>query len=303
MAKSSQARRVNRAVGVLAVILLLASGGAWLSGREVGSVSPSDTTSPSGEPSDISAHSFLRPADTSLSWFFHSGSREQFDYEMSSLSCGAMARYISIDLCTVVHGSGGSFMLVGTEGYWDPAEPNSRGIVNVPLDLTVYVLTKGNGPSRAMSILDGSLNVNLAGEPTDLEAYVAKTATGEVLVLHKKARAEAPAAYDFWDELQVIAASPTGAPTLVAAYEGSNIKVLGDGVGVVFESDRYASPSGSSRDPVWSTFTYLMPATGYPYSWAESMKSGDTLDIGTATAPHLAATYKFPSLRSGAKDA
>jgi len=299
MAELPSARRANRAVVVITLILLVIAGAAWVEGEPHGTPAATDTSSPGTAPQS-SPHGFLRPADTSLSWFFHSGSVEQFDYEMPSLSCTAMADYISVDLCTVVEGKGGSFMIVGTEGYWDPNEPNSRGVVNVPLDLTVYVLARGNGPARAMSILDGSLDANYDGEPTELRAYVAPTSAGEVLVLHKKARSETPAAYDYWEEVQVIAASPTGAPTLVAAYEGSNMSVTGDGAGLVLTSDRYASPSDKSREPVWNTFTYLTPATSYPYAWAESTKSGDRLDLEPEVEPRLAATYRYPSSTRGA---
>ena len=304
MAERSSARRTNRVVALVAVVLVLCAVGAWLAGRPSGTSTTIDTTVPSGTEPTSSTHGFLRPADTSLSWFFHSGSVEQFDYEMPSLSCRAMADYISVDFCTVVKGKGGSFMIVGTEGYWDPAEPNSRGVVNVPLDLTVYVLAKGNGPTRAMSILDGSLDVNYEGEPTELRAYVATTSAGEVLVLHKKARSQTPAAYDYWEEVQVIAASPTGAPTLVAAYEGSNMSVTGDGAGVVLTSDRYASPSDKSREPVWNTFTYLTPATSFPYTWAESTKSGDRLDLEPLEEPRVTATYRYPNfMASSSTDA
>ena len=299
MAELPSARRTNRVVALVAVVLVLSAVGAWLVGKPAGNSVPTDTTAPTNTEPGTSPHGFLRPADTSLGWFFHSGSVEQFDYEMPALSCAAMADYISVDLCTVVKGKGGSFMIVGTEGYWDPNEPNSRGVVNVPLDLTVYVLAKGNGPTRAMSILDGSLDVNYEGEPTELRAYVATTSAGEVLVLHKKARSKTPAAYDYWEEVQVIAASPTGAPTLVAAYEGSNMSVTGDGAGVVLTSDRYASPSDKSREPVWNTFTYLTPATSYPYTWAESTKSGDRLDLDPLVEPRVAATYRYPSSTRG----
>jgi hypothetical protein len=290
-------------VAAISLVLVIVAVAGWASGSRNGDTASPDTTAPASSGNDSSPHGYLRPADTSLSWFFHSGSVEQFDYEMESLSCASMAGYISMDLCAVVKGSNGSFMIVGTEGYWDPAEPNSRGVVNVPLDLTVYVLTEDNGPSRAMSILDGSLDINYDGEPTDLLAYVAQTTAGEALVLHKKARSASPAAYDYWDEVQVISASPTGAPTLVGAYEGSNIKVTGDGNGVMLESDRYASPSKTSREPLWSTFTYLAPATGYPYAWAESVKSGDRLDTEGEVKPRLAARYRYPNSSPGGADA
>ncbi|MEY4081586.1 MAG: hypothetical protein RL430_2016 [Actinomycetota bacterium] len=303
MAKSSQAKRQNRLIGLVAVLLLVVAGLSAVRETSSGS-SPSNTSTPSG--TDHSGHSgsLTRPADTSLSWFNHSLSVEQFDYNMSSLSCTAMAKYITVDLCAVVKSELGDFMVVGTEGYWDPQETNSAGIVKVPLDLTVYVLTSENGQKRAMSVMDGTVSVDYDGDATVMSAYVVNTEQGEVLALHKHPQAQASGSYDFWDELQVVATSPTGAPTLVAAYEGSNIHLVGDGTGIVFSSDRYASPTGSSTEPKWSTLTSLFPAGGEPYSWNESMRSGPRLSVRSSVKPVvLADSYDFPNSASAKADA
>ena len=303
MAKSSQAKRQNRLIGLVAVLLLVVAGLSAVRETSSGS-SPSNTSTPSG--TDHSSHpgSLTRPSDTSLSWFNHSLSVEQFDYNMSSLSCTAMAKYITVDLCAVVKSELGDFMVVGTEGYWDPQETNSAGIVKVPLDLTVYVLTSENGQKRAMSVMDGTVSVDYDGDATVMSAYVVNTEQGEVLALHKHPQAQASGSYDFWDELQVVATSPTGAPTLVAAYEGSNIHLVGDGTGIVFSSDRYASPTGSSTEPKWSTLTSLFPAGGEPYSWNESMRSGPRLSVRSSVKPVvLADSYDFPNSASAKADA
>jgi hypothetical protein len=303
MAKSSQAKRQNRLIGLVAVLLLLVAGlSAVLESSS--SSSPSDTSTPGGADHSSHSGSLTRPADTSLSWFNHSLSVEQFDYDMSSLSCTAMAKYITVDLCAVVTSKHGDFMVVGTEGYWDPQETNSAGVVKVPLDLTVYVLTAENGQKRAMSVMDGTVSVDYDGDVTVMSAYVVKTEQGEVLALHKHPQSQASGSYDFWDELQVVAASPTGAPTLVAAYEGSNIHLVGDGSGIVFSSDRYASPTGSSTEPKWSTLTSLFPAGGEPYSWNESMRSGPRLSVRSSVKPVvLADSYDFPNSASAKADA
>jgi hypothetical protein len=68
---------------------------------------------------------------------------------------------------------------------------------------------------------------------------------------------------------------------------------------VVLISERYASPSDRNREPVWNTFTYLRPATTWPYAWAESVKSGDRLDLEPEIEPRLAATYRYPSSGAG----
>jgi len=302
MAKSSQARRQNRLIGLVAVLLLILAGLSAVRESSSGS-SPSGTSTPGGTDHSNPTGSLARPADTSLSWFNHSLSVEQFDYDMSSLSCTAMAKYITVDLCAVVKSEHGDFMVVGTEGWWDPQETNSAGIVKVPLDLTVYVLTSENGQKRAMSVMDGTVSVDYDGDATVMSAYVVKTEQGEVLALHKHPQSQASGSYDFWDELQVVAASSTGAPTLVAAYEGSNIHLVGDGSGIVFSSDRYASPTGSSSEPKWSTLTSLFPAGSESYSWNESMRSGPRLSVSSAVNPVLADTYDFPNSASTKADA
>ena len=302
MARSSRAKRQNRLIGLVAVLLLVVAGLSAVRESSSGS-SPSDTSTPSGTDHTNHTGSLARPADTSLSWFNHSLSVEQFDYDMSSLSCTAMAKYITVDLCAVVKSEHGDFMVVGTEGWWDPQETNSAGIVKVPLDLTVYVLTSENGQKRAMSVMDGTVSVDYDGDATVMSAYVVKTEQGEVLALHKQPQSQASGSYDFWDELQVVAASPTGAPTLVAAYAGSNIHLVGDGSGIVFSSDRYASPTGSFTEPKWSTLTSLFPAGGEPYSWNESMRSGPRLSVPSSVKPLLADSYDFPNSASAKADA
>jgi len=302
MARSSQARRQNRLIGLVTVVLLVVAGFSAVREESSGS-SPSDTSTPGVTDHSTHTGSLARPADTSLSWFNHSLSVEQFDYDMSSLSCTAMAKYITVDLCAVVKSEHGDFMVVGTEGWWDPQETNSAGIVKVPLDLTVYVLTSENGQKRAMSVMDGTVSVDYDGDATVMSAYVVKTDQGEVLALHKHPQSQASGSYDYWDELQVVAASSTGAPTLVAAYEGSNIHLVGDGSGIVFSSDRYASPTGSSTEPKWSTLTSLFPAGGEPYSWNESMRSGPRLSVPSSVKPVLADSYDFPNSASSKADA
>ena len=296
MAESPRAKRTNRLIGVVALLLIGASVAAWATGRDNEAPSGSPDTTASTDGGGASGTSNLsRPADTSLSWFNHSNSVEQFDYEMPRLSCKSMATYITTDLCAVVKGSTGEFMVVGTEGYWDPNETDSRGNVKIPLDLTVYVLTTVNGPSRAMSVLDGSVSVNYDDSKTYLSAYTVKTDAGDVLVLHKRPAVQAEASYDFWDELQVVAMSPRHSPELVAAYEGSNIHFIGKSGGITFSADRYASPTGSAKEPTWSSIFSLAPVDSFPYYWTESMVSGKSLNHDNHEMPVLVDTYKFPN--------
>jgi hypothetical protein len=303
MAKASQARRTNRLIALVAV-LLLAGAGAIAATKPAPEGIPSDSTVAKGNGEPAPDLDYLsRPADTGLTWLYHSLSAEQFDYEMDELSCPAIRKYISADLCAVVSNDNGSFMLVGTEGFWDPQEPNSAGVVKIPLDLTVYALTDENGPTRAMSVMDGSVSVDYDGEPTALSAYSVATKDGGALVLHKRPQGDVTESYDFYDELQVLAVSPSGAPTVVAAYEGSGISVQGDGTGVVFASDRYASPSKSGVEPTWKTFTYLSPAEGQPYGWSETMRSGSRLRVAEKVKPVLVDEYEWPNSARRGSDA
>ena len=296
MAKSPQAKRTNRLIGLVALLLIGGSVAAWATGDRSGSSSGSpDTTMVDGGDGSVVESDLLRPADTSLSWFNHSNSVEQFDYEMKKLSCTSMATYITTDLCAVVHGSAGSFMVVGTEGYWDPNDTDSNGNVKIPLDLTAYVLTDANGPSRAISVLDGTVNVNYDDAKTFLSAYTLTTDAGEVLVLHKRPATQADASYEFWDELQVVAMSPKHSPESVAAYEGSNIHFMGKNGGIMFSADRYASPTGAAKEPAWSSIFSLLPVDSFPYYWTESMVSGKGLNHDAHVMPVLVDTYKFPN--------
>ena len=303
MARASQARRTNRLIA-LVTVLLLAGAGAIAATKPAPEGTPSDSTvaESDGEPApDLDYLS--RPADTGLTWLYHSLSAEQFDYEMDELSCSAIRKYISTDLCAVVESENGSFMLVGTEGFWDPQQPNSAGVVKIPLDLTVYALTDENGPTRAMSVMDGSVSVDYDGEPTTLSAYSVATKDGGALVLHKRPQGDVTESYDFYDELQVLAVSPSGAPTVVAAYEGSGITVQGDGTGVVLASDRYASPTKSGVEPTWKTFTYLSPSEGQPYGWSETMRSGPRLRVAKPVKPVLLDEYEWPNSARRGSDA
>ena len=89
---------------------------------------------------------------------------------------------------------------------------------------------------------------------------------------------------------------------MVAAYEGSNIHLTSNGESVVFTSDRYASPTGSMKEPKWSTFTWLTPdGSGGP--WTESTQSGASLHVHPTVKPVLADSYAFPNSASKGSDA
>ena len=304
MAKSSPARRTNRLITLVVLVLLAGAGAIAATSSSDSATTPVDTTVPDNSEEPTTDPEYLsRPADTGLSWLYHSLSAEQFDYEMPALSCAAIRKYVSADLCAVVEDNNGAFMLVGTEGFWDPQDPNSAGVVKVPLDLTVYALTRENGPVRAMSVMDGSVSMDYDGEPATLSAYTVETDAGDVLVLHKRASNEVTDSYGFYDEIQVLAVSPTGAPTVVAAYEGSNISLHGDGRGVVFESDRYASPSKSGVEQQWKTFTYLSPGKGEIFGWSETMRSGSRLRTERTVKPVLTDEYEWPNSARRGSDA
>ena len=95
MARTSQAKRQNRLIGLVAVLLLVVAGLSAVREGSSGS-SPSDTSTPGHTGNSSHTGTLTRPADVSLTWFNHALSVEQFDYNMSSLSCTDMASYITV---------------------------------------------------------------------------------------------------------------------------------------------------------------------------------------------------------------
>ena len=118
MAKgASPAKRTNRVLVSLAFLAVVGASVAAAFGSGPNASSTSTTTPSAPSSNDIPG---ARPAETALSWFDHGFAVEQFDYEMDELSCEAVEKTITPDLCAVVGSGDNAFMMVGAEGYWDP---------------------------------------------------------------------------------------------------------------------------------------------------------------------------------------
>jgi hypothetical protein len=239
-------------------------------------------------------HAGSRPAEIGYSWFDHGFASEQIDYDMPALSCASVADTITPDLCAVARATSGAFMLVGTEGFWDPEEIDTDGTAWVPLDLTVFVMrTDVQGP-RAISVLDGSTEKAYTDIGVSVDLYTANIDGDDVLVLHKRLTNSTDDPFSFRESVQIIAMSPTGAPTLVATYEGHQLRVAASGSTIEMSSLRYRT-SNTSPNPQWFTRVSVKPSLRESalYSWDEIVTSND-LEVPLGQGMELQATYDFP---------
>jgi hypothetical protein len=293
MAKStSSAKRTNRILAAAVVVVLL---GATVAASvqftsEASAPSTSDVplvTAPTNNTGN-------RPAEIGYSWFDHGFASEQIDFDMPALSCASVANTITPDLCAVARAKSGAFMLVGTEGFWDPAEIDTDGTAWVPLDLTVFVMrTDMEGP-RAISVLDGSTEKAYTDVGVSVDLYTANIAGDDVLVLHKRLTNSTDDPFSFRESVQILAMSPTGAPTLVATYEGYRLRVAASESTVEMSSLRYRT-SNTSPNPQWFTRVSVKPSLRdiALYSWEETVTS-NAAEVPLGQGMELKATYDFP---------
>lgn len=292
--KGGSARRTNRVIALVSLVLIAAAALSALVGdRSPAGTSSSTTTTPSKPQVDGTG---TRPAETSRSWFDHGTAREQFDYKMDELSCDEMDTYLTVDLCAVATATSGSFMLVGTESFWEPTDKDSDGFAWIPFDLTAYTMRR-DGTSRAISVLDGYTEKAHTSLKVKLDLYRAEVDGDEVLVLVKRMADGAGDPYDYIEEVQVLAASPTGAPTLVASYSGADIEVSSTGTSLVVSSRRYASPvEGNAEEVSWYSLITLSPSDDDTSSWNETITSG-VRPKPASEGMTLVDSYSFPSRR------
>lgn len=295
MTSAGAARRTNRAILVVVAVTSLTAGLAAILGDRGGDGGSAPSTTERPQRDGVGT----RPAETARSWFDHGNAREQFDYAMSSLSCAAMDEYLTTDLCATATSRSGSFMLVGTESFWDPDEKDSDGLAWIPFDFTAFTMRRDGAP-RAVSVLDGYTEKAYTGLKAQLDMYRAVVDGDEVLVVVKRLADGAGDPYDFTESVQVIAASPTGAPTLVASYEGARISVTSTGDALVVSSLRYASPTNGEGDTEeeWYTIITLAPSERDPYSWDERVTSGPRGKVPEGDIA-LVGTHTFPVGRDG----
>lgn len=282
------ARRTNRVLVTLVTVVIVVIG-AVAFGVDNPARTPADTTAPDG-PAPVGNGS--RPAETSLSWFDHSMSVEQFDYDMKTLSCKSVAEAITPDLCSIASSPHGDFMLVGSEGFWDPAEVDDEGFAHISMNFSVFTMRDDQGAARAISVLDGSVDHRYSKLPVRIDVFTAVVRGSEVLVLHKHLSDPEADAYSSWDEVQILAASSTGAPTVVATYRGAQLRVAATGSEILLSNLRYRA-SGTSAGSEWYSRVTLTPSGSSPTDWIEKVTSApEPVAIGTGMT--LVDTYQFP---------
>ncbi len=294
MAKnSSAARRTNRALVAVVLLVGLVSGGAAFSQATRDDVAPDpDEDVIVAPPANTNGQ---RPAEIGLSWFNHGFGTEQIDFDMTSLSCRSLAESITPDLCAVAKTQYGEFMVAGTEGFWDTSEFDVDGTTWIPLDMTVFVMRNDLEGARAISVLDGSTEKAFTDLSVSVDLYTARIASNDVVVIHQYLDDEPQDAFAFKDSVQVISMSSTGAPSVVATYEGHQLRVASSGSSLELSSLRYRS-SISTPNPQWFARISVLPgnASGVPYLWNELVTSS-AQQIPNGEGMNLAGSYSFPS--------
>lgn len=297
MAKpTNAARRTNRALAALAFFIAVLAGvaaGVQETSEEV--TEPTDTVDVVEPPANTNGQ---RPAEIGLSWFNHGFGTEQIDYDMTSLSCRNVSESITPDVCAVAQTTFGDFMLIGTEGFWDESEQDLEGRVWIPLDVSIFVMRDDLEGPRAISVLDGSTEKALTDLPVTVDVYSTRIDRNDVLVIHQYLADDSEDAFSYRDSVQVVAMSPTGAPTVVATYEGYQLRVASSGSSIELSSLRYRS-SNSTPNPQWFSRISLFPQSGtaLPYSWNEVVTSKDQ-HVPNGQAMTLESTYSFPTTGS-----
>ena len=298
--KASPAQRVNRAIAFLVVVFFVLSGLA--AGKQITTEASSPSTTIAEvvpPPADLTGQ---RPAETSLSWFNHGFGTEQIDFDMTSLSCRSVAESITPDVCAVARTQYGEFMLVGTEGFWDQSEFDADGTTWIPLNFAVFVMRDDLEGPRAISILDGVTEKAFTDLGAVIDLYVAQVNGDDVLVLHKRQTDKAKDPYSFRESVQILAMSPSGAPTLVATYEGNQLRVASSGASIELSSLRYRA-SNTTPNPQWFTRISVFPnkQDAFSYGWNEIVTSQNQ-EVPNGQGMKREAQYLFPSTRPATSD-
>lgn len=294
----SPARRTNLFVvaGLAVITAVVASAIIFGNPATAPDSGPSTSASTTVAP-EPSVGTLERPANTSTSWFDHSFGSEQFDYEMDDLSCEALTKIITPDLCGVARSAKGDLMLTGSESFWDPSDTESDGVAYIPFQMSVFVLRDDELGARASSMLDGFSEKAYSANRAQLDLYKATVNGDEVLVLHKRLTDDKADAYSFWESVQIIAASDTGAPTVVAAYQGARLRVAADGDSITLSSLRYKA-SATGEEETWHTLLTLAPSSDDASTWIETPSSGAE-SVVQGRGMTLLDSHRFPSTASG----
>jgi hypothetical protein len=202
---------------------------------------------------------------------------------------------ITPDVCAVGQTQFGDFMVVGTEGFWDESELDAEGRIWIPLNVSVFVMRDDTEGPRAISVLDGSTEKAYTNLAVQVDIYSARIDRNDVLVLHQYLADETEDSFSFRDSVQIIAMSPTGAPTVVATYEGHQLRVASSGSSIELSSLRYRS-SNLAPNPQWFSRISLFPdnTSSSIYTWNEIVTSNDR-HVPNGAGMTLESTYTFPT--------
>ena len=246
--KASEAKRTNRVLGVLVVLLLIGAGAV---AQFVEPSTSSEATVVSGNDASTLG---VRPAEVSRSNFSAGWGIEQYDFQMNALSCSELNTHITTDLCAVAKTKHGDFMFSATESYWDETESD------VTLEMSLFGYQDNNGSKRATGLLDAQMVRDLDGVQVKIDLYRTEVHGDEVLIAHRHPVDDTVNGFDVSDQVFIIAASPTGAPTVVAWYNGPDISFEVDGKNITLLYKRYgvATESGTLQQG-WNTQVRLFP--------------------------------------------
>jgi len=285
MAKqASEAKRTNRVLGVLVVLLLIGAGAVALF---VEPSTSSDATVMSGHDATTLG---VRPAEVSRSNFSAGWGIEQYDFQMNALSCSELNTHITTDLCAVARTKHGDFMFSATESYWDETDSETT------LEMSLFGFQDNNGWKRATGLLDAQMVRDLDGVQVKIDLYRTEVHGDEVLIAHRHPVDDTVNGYEVSDQVFIIAASPTGAPTIVAWYNGPDISFEVDGKNITLLYKRYgvATESGTLQQG-WNTQVRLFPSARVPYGWDEQITTGPELrEVMDAVPVVLVDSYTFP---------
>jgi hypothetical protein len=271
-------------LGVLVVLLLIGAGAVALF---VEPSTSSDATVVSGHDATTMG---VRPAEVSRSNFSAGWGIEQYDFQMNALSCSELNTHITTDLCAVAKTKHGDFMFSATESYWDEADSETT------LEMSLFGFQDNNGWKRATGLLDAQMVRDLDGVQVKIDLYRTEVHGDEVLIAHRHPVDDTVNGFDVSDQVFIIAASPTGAPTVVAWYNGPDISFEVDGKNITLLYKRYgvATESGQLQQG-WNTQVRLFPSVRDPFGWDEQITTGPALrDVKDAVPVELVDSYTFP---------
>lgn len=208
---------------------------------------------------------------------------------MKALSCTELNTHITTDLCAVAKTKHGDLMLSATESYWDETDNEAT------LEMTLFGFQDNNGWKRASGLLDAQMVRDLDGVQVEIDLYRTVIKDDEVLIANRHPVDDIVNGYDVSDQVFIIAASPTGAPTVVAWYNGPDISFEVDGKNIRLLYKRYGVSTESGQlQQGWNTQVRLFPSARVPFGWDERITTGPELrNVVSAVPVVLLDSYTF----------